>query len=711
MTLTREQAREHIHNNPEIYLTKAKKSGYICPLCGSGSGENGTGITTKDGIHFTCFAGGCFGKGADIIEIIAKVSGISDGGSWEAFEAAYKIYGIEAGRETAARQPAAQTVQPKETEPQKPPTDYTDYFLQAHKRIHETDYPQRRGLSENIINRFKLGYDPQWISPTAAEEAAKKGYTIPPSPRLIIPISCNGYLARDTRESIPTAAQPYKKMKEGKLSTFNAGILKTAAQPIFITEGEINAMSIIEVGGEAAAIGTTVRAEAFIKEVERDRPQQPLIIAMDNDKNGKGQQAAANIAAGLKKLNIPFIILPGEVLGGHNDVNDAYTANKTAFTEAVKAAIRQAEKAAIGGENIDILFKGESILTAPQPTQETEQREYPTAENPQPDSISEYLERTFIDDIKHFAKYKDKKTGFSNIDKYSGGLYPGLYVIGAISSLGKTTFIHQLGDQLAAAGEHILFFSLEQSRLEMVTKSLSRTMARRSMTTAKSAIQIRKGEINDEVTAAAGEYNETAKRVSIIECHFKENIDDILKYIRDYIAENPGIKPVVIVDYLQIIQPSDPRQEARAKIDYIVSGLKDTQKNNGLVMFVVSSINRANYLLPIDYESFKESGGIEYTADVVWGLQLQVLNDPTFEVDKKIKEKRDKARKAKAAIPRKIELVCLKNRYGASTYNCGFNYYPQFDLFVEDTAYKEGESGEAPESSIKAKASKTDRIK
>ncbi len=102
---------------------------------------------------------------------------------------------------------------------------------------------------------------------------------------------------------------------------------------------------------------------------------------------------------------------------------------------------------------------------------------------------------------------------------------------------------------------------------------------------------------------------------------------------------------------------------------------------------MVSSINRANYLNPVDFESFKESGGIEYTADVVWGLQLQILNDDLFSKDNKIKEKRETVRAAKKAIPRKIELLCLKNRYGVSSYSCGFNYYPQFDLFEADPTY------------------------
>lgn len=312
-----------------------------------------------------------------------------------------------------------------------------------------------------------------------------------------------------------------------------------------------------------------------------------------------------------------------------------------------------------------------------------------SSENPRPDAISTYLEANFTKDIERFIGFKDRRTGFKNLDELAGGLYPGLYVIGAISSLGKTTFIHQMGDQLAAAGDHVLFFSLEQNRLEMVTKSLSRITARHNKITAVSAINMRSGRINAEVLAAAEEYNKIADRVSVVECNFNTNIGFILDYTKEYMAANPGIKPIVIVDYLQIIPPTDPRQSDKEKVDHIVRGLKKLQSDNDLVIFVVSSINRANYLSPIDFESFKESGGIEYTADVVWGLQLQVLNDDLFNKDTKIKEKREKVREAKKANPRKIELLCLKNRYGVSSYSCGFIYTPQFDLFEVDYNYKD----------------------
>ena len=95
---------------------------------------------------------------------------------------------------------------------------------------------------------------------------------------------------------------------------------------------------------------------------------------------------------------------------------------------------------------------------------------------------------------------------------------------------------------------------------------------------------------------------------------------------------------------------------------------------------------------PIDFESLKESGGIEYTCDVIWGLQLQCLNQGEFDKQNNIKERRKIIKEAKAADPRKIELVCLKNRYGRATFSCYFDYFPKYDLFQPG---EEQESGSA----------------
>lgn len=68
-----------------------------------------------------------------------------------------------------------------------------------------------------------------------------------------------------------------------------------------------------------------------------------------------------------------------------------------------------------------------------------------------------------------------------------------MYVLGAISSLGKTTFCGQLADQLAGAGEHVLYFTLEQTTLELVSKALSRLMFKTDSRSALSSMDIRRG--------------------------------------------------------------------------------------------------------------------------------------------------------------------------------------------------------------------------
>ena len=301
-----------------------------------------------------------------------------------------------------------------------------------------------------------------------------------------------------------------------------------------------------------------------------------------------------------------------------------------------------------------------------------------------PDSMLRYLNEDFQPDREKHSLYKDKRTGFSNLDRELNGLYPGLYVIGGISSVGKTTFVHQLADQLADRGDHVIYFSLEQSRLELVSKSISRLTYLHSTEQFKqdavSGISVRTGNNSESVQKAIEAYKETAQRVNVIEGNFNTTAPSIRSYVEQYIKDN-GVRPIVIIDYLQILQ-GDPRLGDKQRIDNTVTELKRMTRDNNITLFVISSLNRGNYLTPIDFESFKESGSIEYTCDVLWGLQLEAINDPIFNKEGNVKGKRELIKAAKLADPRQIELVCLKNRNGKSSFSCGFTYYPRNDLFI-----------------------------
>ena len=307
----------------------------------------------------------------------------------------------------------------------------------------------------------------------------------------------------------------------------------------------------------------------------------------------------------------------------------------------------------------------------------------------------------FAADVTAYGAYANRKTGYRNLDLIQP-LYPGLYALGAISSLGKTTFVHQMADQIAAAGEYVLYFSLEQNRFELFSKSLARGFFRRhreetvrnnqqSTYPTPSSIDLRRGAGNaypQELAEQIDAYSTAVgDRLNIVDGSFAVTVEDIVQLV-DAIVAN-GVKPVVIVDYLQIIAPSVIQSgksayalDARQSIDHIVHTLKALQTKYNLTVIAISSVNRANYTVPIDFESFKESGGIEYTADVVWGLQLSVLQDEDFiKASKSIVKQREMIMDAKAETPRKIDFVCLKNRYGAASYNVGFDYYPASDIF------------------------------
>ena len=80
------------------------------------------------------------------------------------------------------------------------------------------------------------------------------------------------------------------------------------------------------------------------------------------------------------------------------------------------------------------------------------------------ETMLSYLSEKMTADVQDFISGAGTKSGYVNLDAVTS-LYPGLYVLGAITSLGKTTFVHQMADQMAKAGHPVLFFSLEQNLL------------------------------------------------------------------------------------------------------------------------------------------------------------------------------------------------------------------------------------------------------
>lgn len=648
----------YIRDYAEQHLTKSKsKDQYICIFCNSGTGQGKepkfTGGLTVYDEHFYCFA--CQKRG-DIFDLCCKVEGIEQKQVVQYLAEKYK------GIPKASHSTATASIQTEKKE--EIATDYTEFFRECNRHLQETNY--HRGISLETLNRFLVGYCAEYQPPNRP--------TAPKTPKLIVPTSKSSYLVRDTRadDEIPEYQKGYTKAKEGKVHILNAKAL-SGKEPVFIVEGEIDALSVIDVGGQAVGLGSTSNTLLFFSVLDDLKLKKyPLfIVSCDNDT--AGQKANKELQEGFTARNISFLTL--NVCGNCKDQNEALMLNKAEFKKAVQKAIAtaKAKSKQSKGEQGEQMKQEEQVQTELEKYQE----QYCTQSHLQ----------DFFNGVNESVNVKEIATGYPILDDIlDGGLTEQFVEIGAISSLGKTTYILQMADQIAAAGQDVIIFSLEMARKELIAKSISRLTVQLALsqnleiTNAKTAMDILKGRKyktytkteRELINTAVQQYSEIAKYSYIIESSGVITVDKIKEDTEKHIKLT-GRKPVVIVDYLQILAPHNPNATDKANTDYAVLTLKHLSRDFGIPVIAISSFNRTNYTKTVNMSSFKESGSIEYSADILIGMQLQGVGDK----DKKITEA-----KAKAKHPRDVQVVILKNRNGELG-DIYYKYYSKYNYFKE----------------------------
>lgn len=647
----------------ELTPDRRERGKYICPLCGSGSRTTGDGALSieKDGIHFKCFSCGEYG---DIFDLYAKRDSLS---LPDATRAVIAKYGTPDEQPSAYTQTFSVNKQPPVSADEAHRQETRRLVADFHAAIMGSDghaYLQRRGISDQSIERFRLGYD-----------AATRRVTIPHDK------SGNYYIARSILNDPQTPKYMNPKGVDGIL--FNSDALYTDA-PCFIVESDLCAISIEQEGGKAVALAGTGGQQRLLNQIRAQAPTAPmLVVALDNDE--AGNSSAARLIAELGKLGLP--VLQANISGDLKDPNELLVSDPAALRANIAAVHEQIRERAEAEERLR------------QQLEEQARTEY-LAGN------TAGLLDAFIDGIHSSASTPAVPTGFPDLDRrLDGGLYEGLYILGAISSLGKTTFVHQMADQIAKGGHNILYFSLEMASFELIAKSISRltyTIGRSKDGTAALAKTTRgilagkKWEQYNEdelsvIQEAVGEYEKNySSRIWI-----KQGIGDIgVEQIRAEVEKHvkyTGCRPVVIIDYIQIVAPPDVRASDKQNTDKNVLELKRLSRDQKIPIVCISSLNRDNYSQPISMQAFKESGAIEYGSDVLIGLQLEGMDYEEGEQDK-TREKRIRAvrkqneEKKSRGEPIRVELKILKNRNGVIGDPIPYLFTARYNHFSEATA-------------------------
>lgn len=260
--------------------------------------------------RFQCF--GC-NEGGDVFAAVQKLGEMTfpEAARWLADRYNVTLTGNgsrpQAARPQAARpQPKAARIAQKEPKPIDPAAVqfWTDYANRMHEMIRQPegqaglDYFTGRGISQETIDRFKLGYDPKLQ-------------------RVVVPCG-NGFCVR--RDITDQQRAPYMNPKSPENAKpgehgihpalFNGAALYQAEKPVFIVEGAINALSILQAGGQAVALNSASNVDLLRRAIEQTRPAAEIIVWFDDDQ--AGQKAAKAVSELLKNHDIKHAIHGGK---------------------------------------------------------------------------------------------------------------------------------------------------------------------------------------------------------------------------------------------------------------------------------------------------------------------------------------------------------------------------------------------------------------
>ncbi len=289
--------------NPPLVKLIEGKNQFECPYCGNGSGSDGTGVDiTKlaKGYKYHCFK--C-GKNFDNIDIYADFHNL------DVKKNLSTILDRMLG-EIENVPPGAVPAYSEVEDAPKVIKDYTKQYSFAREKLQtfvDNQGGTWRGLTYETLKHFGVGFNPSWGNPN--DEL---------TPRVIIPWTANHFLARligDYSEEEQKRLKPKKHcgkkdvpfnfiaVMEGFFKKAQAqGICKnnvtyTSFEPVFIVEGEIDAMSIWQLTGyPVIAVGGKEIPKDMLNVFKQTFVGTPLCYVVLFDNDTVGQSSASKVA-------------------------------------------------------------------------------------------------------------------------------------------------------------------------------------------------------------------------------------------------------------------------------------------------------------------------------------------------------------------------------------------------------------------------------
>jgi replicative DNA helicase len=222
-------------------------------------------------------------------------------------------------------------------------------------------------------------------------------------------------------------------------------------------------------------------------------------------------------------------------------------------------------------------------------------------------------------------------TGYDDLDRLIRGLAPGrLVVVGARPGVGKSLMGTNLALHFAGVHQHaVLISSLEMPELE-VGQRLMAAHAQVNLTN----LQVGGGTVDERTwQRIADKAAELSAMPITIDDSPGQTVTSIRRAARD-IQRNRDDLALIVVDYLQLVRPSDPKVNRSEQIGEISRGLKLLARETGACVVAMAQVNREGARqgnIGPRMSDLRESGSIEADADQV--ILMHQPNEETAELE------------------------------------------------------------------------------
>jgi twinkle protein len=398
---------------------------------------------------------------------------------------------------------------------------------------------ETRGISIETVNHFKIGLE---------VNQAGKWLTIPQYEK--------GKLINIKFRSLPPHEKTFKRVTGCPSILFNQDILKEKPEEIFITEGELDAITLHD-QGIRNVIGSTTGAGSFDPAwIDLLQTVKKIILCYDPDE--AGQRGAREVARRLGYERCYNVTLPDD-----QDINDYFRAGNDVFD--FQALVNKARPFDIQGITSfkDCLDRLQNEKTRPEPS-------------------------------------SGLMTGIASLDRINKrGMRDGeLWIYASPPGIGKTSIALQIVSKNALQGIPALFFSMEMGIDDLTEKICQSHTGTENITFS-------------EIEKTRKDYE--GKPLYFGRCYQKPNLEAIMNTLKAAIRRY-GLK-ILCFDHLHFLIRSLANQTQ--EISLAVQGFKLLAEEMEIPVILIAQPRKTDLDKPMTASDLKDSSSIHSDADYI----------------------------------------------------------------------------------------------